>query len=413
MSVNGGSMKPLVAAAFTLFLAGSAWAQTASVPKARIDVAHASWRKLSQGEVDCVDKALQVRGSQIWQLIQRGIGAGDASVATVRANCRTGAGTPVARAAADSSTHSRAAQAPGANSSQAARMPIREFWSFNGSVLRMVAEGNSRKFFYVQLDPKAEAAGAQGGDLFLEATWSDQGFFGTVYGFEGRCGRVPYRVDGTVRDNNQRLDMQGQRPRVDGNCATAGTVLDALTFLSVDRATAVAAATSAARPAPAKPAIEHPASAMAAADHTALANAGAEDAVEFNVSPGKAPAVRAAATGAAPVKVAAAATSEAKLAVNEVVKEKASAETVVRVAQAEAERAKAGADQARYEAERAVADAITTTASAKWGMGFVQGFVSGTATLAIGAVVVLILRRRRQALAAASPAGVINSPAAA
>jgi hypothetical protein len=392
--------RSMIAAAFTLLSAGSALAQTAGIPSAKADVAHASWRKLSQSEVDCVDRALHVRGSQIWQLIQRGIGSGDASVASVRAGCRTQVKAPVAPTAVENSAHSRAVQVSRATQSQAVRAPTREHWSFNGSTLKMVAQGNSRKFFYVQPDPKAEAAGAQRGDLFLEARWSDHGFSGTIYGFEGRCGRVPYRVDGTVRDNNQRLDMQGQRPRVDGNCTMAGAVLDALTFLSVDRATAVAAATSTAKPASARPIVEHATSAMAAADRTTVANTSAEDAAEFNIAPDRTPVERAAAIKATPVRFVTAAVSEGKLAANEAVEEKASAETVVKVARAEAERARAEADQVRYEAERAIADAIASAASAKWGIGFVQGLISGSAMLAAGAIVFLLLRRRRQALSA-------------
>ena len=392
----------MIAAAFMLLPAGSALAQTASVPKAKIDMAQASWRKLSQSEVDCVDKALRVRGSQIWQLIQRGIGSGDASVARVRAGCSTQAKAPVARTAAENSAASRAMQVSRVAQLPAGRAPTREYWSVDGSTLKMAAEGSSRKFFYVQPDPKAEAAGAQRGDLFLEATWSDHGFTGIVHGLEGRCGRVPYRVDGTVRYSNRRLDMQGQRPRVDGNCTMVGTVLDALTFLSVDGATAVAAATSAARPVPAKPIVAHAASAMAAADRTTIANTDAEDAAEFNIAPGKTPVERAAAVKATPVRFGTASVSEGKLAANEAVEEKASAETVVRVARAEAERARAEADQVRYEAERAIADTIATVASTKWGMGFVQGLfsgiISGAAMLAAGAIVLLLLRRRRQTL---------------
>jgi hypothetical protein len=396
----------LIAAAFMLLPAGSALAQTASVPKAKIDMAQASWRKLSQSEVDCVDKALRGRGSQIWQLIERGIGSGDASVARVRAGCSTQAKAPatkapVAHAAVESPAASRAMQASRVAQMPAGRAPTREYWSVDGSTLKMAADGSARKFFYVQPDPKAEAAGAQRGDLFLEATWSDHGFTGTVHGLEGRCGRVPYRVDGTVRDSNRRLDMQGQRPRVDGNCTKVGTVLDALTFLSVDTATAVAAATPAARPAPAKPMVEHAASAMAAADHAAVAKTDAEDAAEFNAAPDKPPAERAAANKARPVRFVTAAVSEGKLAANEAVEEKASAETVVRVARAEAERARAEADQVRYEAERAIADAIASAAQAKWGVGFVQGLFSGliggATMLAAGAIVLLLLRRRRQA----------------
>ena len=47
------------AAAISLLSAGGAAAQTAAAPSAKVDAAHAAWRKLSQSEVNCVDKALR------------------------------------------------------------------------------------------------------------------------------------------------------------------------------------------------------------------------------------------------------------------------------------------------------------------------------------------------------------------
>ena len=145
------------------------------------------------------------------------------------------------RAAEPLATPTSALQAAVQANAIGSRMPS-GYWSFNGSTLNMVAEGSLRKFFYAQLGPEAEAVGAQRGDLFLEGKVSDQRIVGTVYGHEGRCGRIPYRVDGTIRDSNRRLELQGQKPRVDGSCTVVGTVLDALTFTSVASATAVAAA---------------------------------------------------------------------------------------------------------------------------------------------------------------------------
>ncbi|MBX9847080.1 MAG: hypothetical protein K2Z80_35260 [Xanthobacteraceae bacterium] len=411
----------LAAAAIGLLPAGSAWTQTAVAPSAKVDAAHAAWRKLSQTEVNCVDKALRARNSQIWQLIQRGVGPTDSSVAAVRAGCRPQAQSRTQAAPTTSATPARAAPAPAAQASG------REYWSFNGSTLNMVADGSLRKFFYVQPDPEAEAVGAQRGDLFLEGKVTDQRFVGTVYGFEGRCGRIPYRVDGTIRDNSRRLELQGQKPRVDGTCTVVGTVLDALTFRSVDAATAVAAASAArtnvakpeaakpeaARPevtrpdvakpdvgraAVARPAIEKAASVMASADRAAVEKAEADDAAEFRIAPDKTPADRPAASKATPVKVVIAAASESKVGGNEAVAEKASAETAVEIARAEAARAQAEAERARNEAERAVAEAIATVASAQSKISFLYGLISGPVLLGVGAAVFLLMRRRKQPL---------------
>jgi hypothetical protein len=423
-------------AAIMLLSTGGALAQTAGVTRAKVEAANAAWRKLSQSEVDCVDKALRARNSQIWMLIERGVGPGDASVAATRTGCRGQAKPPTPSAVVQNSSAPRAPEPPATSSNalQAAiqanaigsRMPS-GYWSFNGSTLNMVAEGNLRKFFYAQLDPEAEAAGAQRGDLFLEGKVSDQRIVGTVYGHEGRCGRIPYRVDGTIRDSNRRLELQGQKPRVDGTCTVVGTVLDALTFKSVDTATAVAAAAPVAKPditrpdvtkaevtkpevtkpevtkpVAVRPAIERAADVMAAADQAAIEKADADDAAEFRTAPDKRPADRPAASRTTPVKVVLAAASESKVAGNQAVAEKASAETAVQIARVEAARAQAQAqaqaEQARSEAERAVAEAITMVASAQSKISFLYGLLSGPAVLGMGALVFWLMRRRRQAL---------------
>src|SRR5262245_44511754 len=127
----------LAAAAISLLPAGSVGAQTA--PSAKVDAAHAAWRKLSQREVNCVDQALRARDSQIWTLIQRGVGPTDSSVAAVRARCRTQASAPTSSTTASSTPAPRAAQAPAAQP-PAAPASGRQYWSFNGSTLNMVAE---------------------------------------------------------------------------------------------------------------------------------------------------------------------------------------------------------------------------------------------------------------------------------
>jgi hypothetical protein len=409
------------AAAIMLLSTGGALAQTAGVTRSKVEAVNAAWRKLSQSEVDCVDKALRARNSQIWMLIERGVGPGDASVAAVRAGCRAQAkpptasavaqNTPAARAAEPLATPTSALQAAVQANAIGSRMPS-GYWSFNGSTLNMVAEGNLRKFFYAQLDPEAEAAGAQRGDLLLEGKVLDQRIVGTVYSHEGRCGRIPYRVDGTIRDGNRRLELQGQKPRVDGSCTVVGTMLDALTLTSGASATAVAAAPAAkpdvtkpdvtrpvaARSVATRPAIERAAEVMAAADQATVERAEADDAAEFKIAPDKAPADRPAASRATPVKVVLAAASESKIAGSQAIAEKASAETAVQIARAEAARAQAQAEQARNEAEKAVAEAIVMVASAQSKINFLYGLVSGPAVLGMGAMVLWLMRRRKQPL---------------
>jgi hypothetical protein len=76
------------AAALCLLGTGSASAQQTGL-NARAQSAHAGWRQLSQGEVDCVDQMLRARRTNLWTEIQRGAGPDDPAMAKLRAACRT------------------------------------------------------------------------------------------------------------------------------------------------------------------------------------------------------------------------------------------------------------------------------------------------------------------------------------
>jgi hypothetical protein len=85
-------------AAISLLFSSGALAQTAydanrmpggGAPSARVQSAHAEWRKLSQNEVNCVDQSLRAQRSNLWHLIQRGINPSDPTIARLRAPCRT------------------------------------------------------------------------------------------------------------------------------------------------------------------------------------------------------------------------------------------------------------------------------------------------------------------------------------
>jgi hypothetical protein len=73
-------------------MGGSALAQTVS--DAKVQTANAEWRRLSQSEINCVDKSLRGQRSSVWLLIQRGVKPSDAAVAAVRVACWTQARGP-------------------------------------------------------------------------------------------------------------------------------------------------------------------------------------------------------------------------------------------------------------------------------------------------------------------------------
>lgn len=69
-----------------------AWAQTQLGPKG--ESAYADWRRLTQNEVNCVDRSLRAQGTTLWIMIQRGVHPADPAATRVRAACRTQATAP-------------------------------------------------------------------------------------------------------------------------------------------------------------------------------------------------------------------------------------------------------------------------------------------------------------------------------
>lgn len=72
------------AIAIGLLMCGPALAQSGD---ARFQSAYAEWRKLSQSEVNCVDRSLRAQGSNLWSMIQRGVRPFDRAAVSVRELC--------------------------------------------------------------------------------------------------------------------------------------------------------------------------------------------------------------------------------------------------------------------------------------------------------------------------------------
>ena len=101
-----------IAATISLLFSGSAWAQTANgggVQSAKVQAAHADWRRLSQTEVNCVDQSLRSQRTSLWSLIQRGVDPSDPTVAKLRTACRAQARAPNTSVAAHSGSQAQAA----------------------------------------------------------------------------------------------------------------------------------------------------------------------------------------------------------------------------------------------------------------------------------------------------------------
>lgn len=109
-------------------------------------------------------------------------------------------------------------------------------WDHNGSLMRLLADGNLRQFVYERPRQGMMVAGAQTGDSVFIGSVVDGQYVGTAYIFSGRCGRFPYQVVGPIVSNSTRVVMQGSAPRIDRDCRVYDRFLDTLEFSYVAQA---------------------------------------------------------------------------------------------------------------------------------------------------------------------------------
>jgi hypothetical protein len=62
-------------------------------------------------------------------------------------------------------------------------------------------------------------AGARPGSLLFSGQVSDGQYSGTAYIFNSHCGAIPFQVKGPILDNDERIMLTGQAPRVGRNCS--------------------------------------------------------------------------------------------------------------------------------------------------------------------------------------------------
>ena len=103
-------------------------------------------------------------------------------------------------------------------------------WNHNGSTMKLVADGASRRFYYESPRQGMRAQGVTSGTLLFEGTKSGDAYSCTAYIFSGRCGKLAYQVSGLVATDQGRVVMRGQAPRLGNGCQVTGHKDDILVF---------------------------------------------------------------------------------------------------------------------------------------------------------------------------------------
>jgi hypothetical protein len=103
-------------------------------------------------------------------------------------------------------------------------------WDHNGSVVYLVAQGSLREFHYKEPRPGMVEAGARPGSLLFRGKIANGEYVGTALIFDPRCGQFPYPVRGPILDNDDRIVVTGEAPRVDVKCRVQGSFMEVLEF---------------------------------------------------------------------------------------------------------------------------------------------------------------------------------------
>jgi hypothetical protein len=108
--------------------------------------------------------------------------------------------------------------------------PEPTIWDHNGSVMYMVANGSLREFYYQKPRPGMLDAGAHPGSLLFRGHANDGKYLGTAYGFNPHCGPIPFEVKGPILDDDERIVLTGQAPRVGRKCRSYASYTSNLEF---------------------------------------------------------------------------------------------------------------------------------------------------------------------------------------
>jgi hypothetical protein len=98
-------------------------------------------------------------------------------------------------------------------------------WDHNGSLMRLVANGNDRAFYYEQPRPSLARVGIASGTLLFDGAKQGNVYQGTARVFSAGCVPTTYRVAGPVSTDQLTVTLRGQRV-VFRQCASTGKMRD-------------------------------------------------------------------------------------------------------------------------------------------------------------------------------------------
>jgi hypothetical protein len=129
-----------------------------------------------------------------------------------------------------SSTGVGSSPSGGSTPDSAKPAPGSQGWNHNGSEMKLVANGNKRRFVYEVPRSGLSSVGIKRGDTVFEGTRSGSAYSGTAYIFKKGCDPQGYPVTGSVADDERSVTMNGQRPKIGDKCRVDKYEDDTLVF---------------------------------------------------------------------------------------------------------------------------------------------------------------------------------------
>jgi hypothetical protein len=101
-------------------------------------------------------------------------------------------------------------------------------WTYNDSIMYLVAEGQVREFRYQEPRPALIPFGVTRGTLAFRGFFRDGEYVGTAFNFSRECGALAFSV--SILDKGKRILLAGRLPTVDAWCRNISSIDHELEF---------------------------------------------------------------------------------------------------------------------------------------------------------------------------------------
>ena len=94
-------------------------------------------------------------------------------------------------------------------------------WEQNGSIVRLIPNGATRKLYYEVPRAELTAMGVKPGTLLFDGIKKGNSYSGTAYAFTNLCQPKDYPVSGAISEDEKQVTLRGKMPEFGDGCKVA------------------------------------------------------------------------------------------------------------------------------------------------------------------------------------------------